>query len=132
MALQPKEVFSLKDQQAHDFGRIVINRIEGDLVVGSFDAGHDFPTVAHLFEEYVDAANEQLLSVVGDLDAIIAKLGLRLEGRNRADLPAIHDVQIGEGTITFRMEKSSAGSGTSKTPAAVSPLAMSRSDLRTA
>jgi hypothetical protein len=55
------------------------------------------------FADYIEAANEQLLSVVGELDATIRQLGLHLRCQDAANLPAIHDVQIGLGRINFRL-----------------------------
>jgi hypothetical protein len=58
--------------------------------------------VERLFSEYIEAANEQLLSIVGELDEAISALGLHLRSPGKTDLPAIHDVQIGAGGINFR------------------------------
>ena len=76
--------------------------MEGDLVFGQFTAGVDYPSVAQLFADYMEAANDQLLSVVGELDAAIAGLGLLLRSPEDLPMPSIHDVQIGSGIITFR------------------------------
>jgi hypothetical protein len=62
--------------------------------------------VEHFFSEYVEAANQQLLSIVGELDATISTLGLHLRSTNGTTLPAIDDVQIGEGIVTFRIRSS--------------------------
>jgi len=86
----------------HCLGRIVIDRIEADLVFGQFTPGPGFARVEPLFVDYDEVANEQLFSTVGALDDAIAALGLHLRAADRAGLPAIHDVQIGEGVITFR------------------------------
>lgn len=104
MSLQRQQIVFLSDRLDRDFGRMAIDRIEGDLVFGQFTPGADYPEVAHLFSEYVQAANEQMLSVVGELDGAIGALGLRLHSPGGTDLPAVHDVQIGEGVITFRIQ----------------------------
>ena len=102
MSLQRQQQLSLVDGHDRDLGRVVIDRIDGDLVFGQFTPGPDYPRAERLFAEYVEAANEQLLSVVGELDAAIAALSLRLHSAEAAALPAIYDVQIGTGVITFR------------------------------
>jgi hypothetical protein len=102
MSLQPSQQIWLSDRQGRDLGQIQIDRVQGDLVFGQFTPGSDYLQVQSLFTEYVEAANEQLLSLVGELDATIRKLGLRLRADNGCDLPGIDDVQIGEGIVTFR------------------------------
>jgi hypothetical protein len=102
MPLQSQQQVSLWDGQNRDLGRVVIDRIEGDLVFGRFTPGSNYPEVERLFAEYIEAANEQLLSIVGELDEAIAALGLHLRSPNKTDLPAIYDVQIGAGGINFR------------------------------
>jgi hypothetical protein len=102
MSLRPAQVASLRDGQDRDLGRVAIERVQGDLVFGQFTPGPGFPQVERLFAAYVEAANEQLLSTVGEVDERIGALGLRLHAPDRTALPAIYDVQIGEGVITFR------------------------------
>ncbi len=102
MPLQLQQLVSLCDGQNRDLGRVSIERVEGDLVFGRFNPGPHYPEVERVFAEYVEAANEQLLSIVGELDETISGLGLHLRSPGRADLPAIYDVQIGAGRINFR------------------------------
>jgi hypothetical protein len=102
MTLACQQHVLLSDQQGHDLGSVVIERIQKDLVFGRFNPGPDYVRVRQLFAEYVEAANEQVLSVVGELDTAIAALGLHLVAANGSDLPAIYDVQIADGNITFR------------------------------
>lgn len=102
MPLQPQQSASLWDRQNRELGRVVIERVDGDLVFGQFTPGPHYTEVERLFAEYVEAANEQLLSRVGELDEAITVLDLHLRSAGRADLPAIHDVQIGPSRINFR------------------------------
>ncbi len=104
MSLQGQQVISLYDGQGRDLGRVVVERVEGDLVFGRFTPGPHYPAVASLFAEFIEAANQQLLSVVGELDATIRALGLHLVAPGYPSLPAIEDVQIGDGVITFRVQ----------------------------
>ncbi len=104
MPLQPQQVLTLGDRQNRELGQVVVDRLEGNLVFGRFSPGASYPEVERLFAEYIEAANEQLLSVVGELDAAIDALGLHLRSPDNASgLPAIYDVQIGDGIITFRI-----------------------------
>ena len=102
MPLQPKQRASLCDRENQELGQVLIEQVEGDLVSGRFMPGRHFASVERLFAEHVEAANEQLLSTVSELEVAICALGLHLVSPGRADLPAIHDVQIGAGGINFR------------------------------
>src|SRR5262249_23035509 len=95
---------SLWDAQGRNLGQVVIDHVEDNLVFGQFTRGLDYPQVERLFADYVEAANEQLLSLVGVLDREISALGLHLRSSDEAGLPAIYDAQIGDGIITFRLD----------------------------
>jgi hypothetical protein len=103
MPLQRQQTVSLCDRLGKTLGRVAIDRIEGDLVFGRFTPGPDYAGVERLFAEYVEAANDQLLSIVAELDAAIAALGLHLRPPEGAAIPDIYDVQIGSGLINFRI-----------------------------
>jgi hypothetical protein len=103
MTYTPGRKAVLRDRKRRDLGRVIVDRIDGTLVVGPFISGPEYDQVATLFAEYIDAANEGVLSVVGELDSVIADLGLTLETPEGLELPAICDVQIGAGTINFRV-----------------------------
>jgi hypothetical protein len=109
MSFQNRQVAHLRDGQNHLLGIVEIDQIDGDIVFGRFTPGSDYPGVASLFAEYVAAANEQVLSVVGELDQTIGALGLHLLSLPQGgSLPAIYDVQIGDGTISFRTKSHAA------------------------
>jgi hypothetical protein len=103
MSLKSNQEHCLLDGQARELGKVQIDRIQGDLVFGRFTAGAAYAQVEPLFAEYAAAANEQLLGIVGELDEKIAGLNLRLRTAEAGGLPEMHDVQIGNGTITFRI-----------------------------
>jgi hypothetical protein len=103
MLLRPEQPLTLWDAHEQCLGRVVIDRIEGNLVFGQFRPEPNYARVQSLFADYIEAANEQLLSIVGELDEAIAALRLHLRAADGSDLPAIHDVQIGAGRITFRL-----------------------------
>jgi len=102
MSLRPAQVFSLRDRQDRDLGQVAIERVESDLVYGRFTSGPDYAQVERFFADYVVAANDQLLRTIADLDERIGALGLRLHSADGAAVPAIYDVQIGDGVINFR------------------------------
>jgi len=111
MSLPLNQSIALRDRQNQDLGQVVIDRIQNDLVFGRFTPAPAYGVVEHLFAEYVEAANGQLLSIVGELDLMIRGLGLHLQAPAGAVFPGIYDVQIGAGIITFRVE-SQGDSGT--------------------
>jgi hypothetical protein len=102
MTLEPNQEVSLRDREGRDLGTVRVDRIQGDLVFGRFTPGAAYTDVEPLFAEYIAAANDQLLGIVGELDERIARLNLHLRSASPGAMPAIHDVQIGDGTITFR------------------------------
>jgi hypothetical protein len=102
MPLQPQQRVSLSDRENQELGQVLIEQVNGDLVSGRFMPGRHFASVERLFTEHVEAANEQLLNTVRELEAAIGALGLHLVSPGRTDLPPIHDVQIGAGGINFR------------------------------
>jgi hypothetical protein len=93
-------------------GRLVINQIEDNLVLGRFVAEPDFAFVRHLFAEFVEAVNQQLFHTVDELDQEIAVLGLHLGSANGSPLPAIEDVQIADDEISFRIQPNQLGPDT--------------------
>jgi hypothetical protein len=116
MTLKPNQELSLLDGQGRHLGIVRVERIQGDVVFGLFKPGSAYAQVESLFTEYVAAANEQLLGIVGELDQELAKLNLHLGSAVPGTLPAIHDVQIGDGTITFRVGPNLSSTNEASTP----------------
>jgi hypothetical protein len=116
----PNQEFSLIDGQGRDLGKVQINRIQGDLVLGRFTPGPAYGQVQSLFAEYVAAANEQLLGMVGEVDEKIGRLNLQLYSAERRAFAGMKDVQIGNGTITFHASET--GNLTSGPPAVEADL----------
>jgi len=103
MVLQARQTVRLLDRHSRCLGTVAVEQVEGDLVLGTFAVTVDFAPVEPLFSEFVEAADDQLFHRVDELDAIIAGLGLHLEGDNGTLLPAIGDVQIGGRHVSFRV-----------------------------
>ncbi len=121
MSLRRSQAFSLWDRQDRDLGRVVVERVERDLVFGRFTPGTAYPHVERLFAEYVEAANDQLLSIIARLDERISELGLRLHSPDGTTVPEIYDVQVGDGVITFRT-RTAAGTSPSADAASLTSL----------
>ena len=109
MQLPTGQPLLLCDGHQRLLGRLVINQIEDNLVLGRFVAEPDFASVRHLFAEFVEAVNQQLFRTVDELDQEIAALGLHLGSANGTPLPAIEDVQIADEEISFRIQPSQLG-----------------------
>ena len=93
----------LIDAKQRRMGQVTIERNEGDLILGAFAPATAFSAVEALFQDFEEAVEVQALSVVDELDAQIAGLGLHLRFPNgkRVD---IHDVQIySDGGMSFRL-----------------------------
>jgi hypothetical protein len=103
MRLHTQQLLDLVDPQRRLLGRVLIEEIRGDLILGRFTEGPGYASLEHLFSAYREAVNQQLFSHVDELDDTIAALELRLLAPDAADVPAIYDVQIGSGRISFRL-----------------------------
>jgi hypothetical protein len=104
MPLLASQEVLLYDAQQRPFGRMVIERCEGELLLGQFVPGPAFAAAAPLFRRFEEAANAQALSLVDELDAAIAALGLSLHLPEEAATVPLHDVQIwSDGGISCRL-----------------------------
>ena len=96
-------MLTLLDGQNRPLGQVEIERVEGDLLLGKFQARPEFAAVAQLFHEFEEAANSQGLALVEKLDRTIAALGLTLRLPDGSRSVDIYDVQIWrDGAITCR------------------------------
>lgn len=129
MQLRGKQIVRLTDGKRRQIGRITIETRENDLIIGKFVPGSAFPAVEQLFRDFEAAADAQALSVVDELDAAIAALGLHLRSLDGSQRIDVQDVQIwSDGGITFRLPRrtAAAGSGTKslqQVPLAAKPSA---------
>jgi hypothetical protein len=103
MTLQPQQRVFLRDQAEVRLGHVDIDEVQDNLIYGRFTATPGFVRVQQLFEDYQQAVNQQLFSLVDDLEDRMANMGLQLESLNGSPMPPIHNVQIGSGRITFRV-----------------------------
>ena len=104
MKLYAEQRVYLIDAQQRQIGQITIERNEDNLLFGKFVPGSDFSAVKRLFQDFEEAANFQVLSVVDELDTEIAALGLHLRTPDGSQCIKIHDVQIwSDGDMTCRL-----------------------------
>lgn len=107
MQRQAEHVLHLVDAQEHQVGQIVVERREANLVFGRFVPGPAFSSVQPLFQQFEEAVNCQALSVVDELDAAIAALGLYVHMPDDSQPIEAQDVQIwSDGSITCRVGSS--------------------------
>lgn len=103
MTLKPQQQLELLDGHRRALGRVEIECVQDDVAFGRFTPGQEFALVEGLFAEHLEAANNQLLSLVADLDRKIASLGLSFRAADGTEVPPVVDIQIGQGTINFRL-----------------------------
>jgi hypothetical protein len=94
MHLVANQTVHLLDPSQRLLGRVIVERSGDDLIIGTFQPGPEYSTVADLFHRFEEAANSQALAVVDEIDAAIAALGLSLSVLDGSQRQAIHDVQI--------------------------------------
>ncbi|MBW3541148.1 MAG: hypothetical protein KY476_12840 [Planctomycetes bacterium] len=94
MPVDLREEVELVDSQGRKFGRVGIDRIEGDRLFATFSALPEFAAVRPLFERLEQAANDQVFAIVDQLSDDIDRLGLRLVSPDGADQLQLNDVQI--------------------------------------
>ena len=95
--------FNLLDGSGRVLGGVTVDEIRGQVVLGTFREAPAFQEVKPLFQEFVEAVNQQLFSHLDDLDARITALALRLQSAGHVQLPEIGDVQIEGENISFRL-----------------------------
>lgn len=98
------QIIALVDTKERQIGQIRFERQEGDLMVGTFVPGFDFPCVEQLFHDFEEAVDLQALHRVDELDAEIAALGLHVHCPDVSARIPVQDVQIWrDGGITCRL-----------------------------
>jgi hypothetical protein len=94
MRVQIGQTLKLVDAQRRSIGSVGVERYDNEVLMGTFTPGPGFPAVAHLFQEFEEAAANQALRAVDKLDAAIAALGLTLLWGDDGRLLQVCDVQI--------------------------------------
>lgn len=107
------QIIELLDGQDHLLGEVLVEEIQGNLVLGTIAPKPDFARVEPLFTEFVEAANQQLLYRVDELDSAIAALGLRLRLSDGVPLQDLYDLQIADYNVSFRVSENNTTNGAS-------------------
>ncbi len=92
--LSENQTFYLKNTTGHCLGTVYVQRIEENLVLGRIEHGPNFHLYSKLFHEHEMAVNQQLFSIVDELERKIDALGwyICLIGSN--EQLEVYDVQI--------------------------------------
>lgn len=104
MQLQNEVMLNLVDAFYRPVGKIMVEQYENNLISGEFVPGPAFGSVEKLFLSFEEAVDAQAFSMVDELDAQIAALGLRLYWSSESLPTEIEDVQIwSDGGITCKL-----------------------------
>ncbi|WP_223642616.1 hypothetical protein [Corallococcus sp. EGB] len=92
----------LVDAQGNLIGRVRVSA-KGGRWSGEVDLNGAAPSIVSLFAEFEELVNEQVLSLLDDMEAQIARLGARLLVAGEEALP-VEDLQIypAERVVSFR------------------------------
>ena len=102
MTLTANQIVKLTDRAGRDIGRLAVERVDGDLLLGTFTPGADYSMVSEIFDGFAEAVDHGSLSVVDNFDKQIAALGIQVT-LGELNVPA-HDVQIySDGAASCRM-----------------------------
>jgi hypothetical protein len=84
---------ALTDSARHDFGVAQIEDVQGNLLIGEFSPGPDYPSIEPLFRHLADVIEQQSFSFLDAAEQAIAALKLTIR-EGSAALGTAHDVQI--------------------------------------
>lgn len=101
--IQQDAILELVDRKNRRLGTLMVERLLGPWVEGTFYATPAFASVSALFDEATRAANDLLLVRVDEIDREIEQLGLavRLE---KGEANPIEDPDIWDRRIRFRLK----------------------------
>ncbi|MCI0637929.1 MAG: hypothetical protein L0Y70_02575 [Gemmataceae bacterium] len=103
---QPGQKYSLLDSNYALIGEVAIQMHKNGWYFGAFTSAPGFEKVKALFEEHTEIVNDQVLSLIDDVEQKIAALGLHLLVDGGGRVPPICDVQIGNNSINFHVQQS--------------------------
>ena len=104
MQLQKEVMLNLVDAFYRPVGQIMVEEYENDLISGEFVPGPAFGSMENLFLSFEEAVGAQAFSMVDELDAQIAALGLRLYWSSEIPPTEVKDVQIwSDGGVSFQL-----------------------------
>jgi hypothetical protein len=104
---QVGQTLELLNAAKQRLGTIHLEECKGNLVCGTFQPTDEFSVVEPVFRAFEEAVDNQALSVVDHLDAVIAAMGLRIGTAEHSDSFSVHDVQIwSDGGFSCRLKDS--------------------------
>jgi hypothetical protein len=80
---------SLVTSSGRSIGELNVEEVRGELLMGTFTPGPDYPAVEPLFRAFAEIVEDQVLSLLDQVTEPIEALGIRL-----ADGTPVWDVQI--------------------------------------
>src|SRR5687768_11206510 len=96
--------YRLLDRSNQHLGDVLLETHQDGWWDGSFREGPGFSSHQALFDEHLRLVDDQVFSLVDDVETRIEALGLRLESPERQQMAPIADVQVGNGTMGFRVK----------------------------
>jgi hypothetical protein len=107
LKIQPcSRIYDLLDREGQVLGRIKINEVREDLVLGQFFPEPEFLRIRPLFSEYENAVNQMVFGALDDLEEAIEAHGLHLCSPEEAGKLNLYDVQImNKQDISFRIRR---------------------------
>jgi hypothetical protein len=99
-------MLELVDRDEHALGKIKVQDMQDNLVLGQFFPEPNFAPIQHLFLEYEDAVNQMVFSTLDELEEAIEALGLHLRKSGEEGKLDLYDVQIMNKTdISFKIKE---------------------------
>lgn len=94
----------LTDAAGRDIGRLAVEEVEGNQLLGTFTPGPDYPAVEPVFRHLAEVVEQQSFSYLDAAEAAVAALGVAVRGGGEGDPVPVHDVQIyPDGGASFRL-----------------------------
>jgi len=104
--------YILKNLDGRNFGKILIVKFQNDWMIGSFKENLCFQTIKQFFNELEEAANNQLISIVDELNEKIDNLNLYICSENdEEDCVRAFNIQIMNNSDICFKNKENSGAG---------------------
>lgn len=102
--LNENQTFYLTNAVGHCLGKVYIQRVEENLVLGRIEYGPDFHIYSKLFREHELAVNQQLFSIVDEIEEKIDAFKWHICLTGTDEKLGVYDVQVmNECDISFRV-----------------------------
>jgi hypothetical protein len=106
--LNENQAFYLTNAIGHRLGKVHIQRVEENLVLGRIENGPDFHIYSKLFREHELAVNQQLFSIVDELERTIDAYGWYIYLNESNERLEVYDIQVmNECDLSLRVRRQS-------------------------